>query len=202
MVNDDEIEIKSKEDYEIIPVTPLRRLEKRLESLETTKSMNSMEKFIDKVIDMVEMNQKIVDDMVRSNQSLREDLNVLIGKMDTLQSKIATFVDMVQSAAEGGEEDEEEDMEDKSAEILKTGLAESIRPIVDQIQIMNKQAQDTNTSLMQSMDNLDKRLKRMQAPSPAAPPMQYPSAREILARRGILPGGQSSESAGIKPQQQ
>lgn len=173
MAKKEEVEIPG-EDYEMVPLTPLRRLEKRLEAIETTKSMNNMERFIDKVIDMVELNQKIVDDMVKSNQSLREDLGVLVGKMDSLQSRIGTFIEMIQNAAES-------DASEASAE----NTASAIKPLVEQVQNIAKQTQETNASLAQSLENIDRRLKRF-APA-VAPAPQYSSAREILARRGVQP---------------
>lgn len=173
MAKNEEVEIPA-DDYEVIPLTPLRRLEKRLDAIETTKSMNNMERFIDKVIDMVELNQKIVEDMVKSNQALREDLGVLISKMDGLQSKIGGFVDMIENAAET-------DVAETAAE----STTSVVKPLLEQIQSMNKQTQETNATLVQSLENIDRRLKRL-LPA-AAPPQPYQSARDILARRGVQP---------------
>jgi len=166
MAKKEEVEIPG-DDYEVIPVTPLRRLEKRLDAIETTKTMNNMEKFIDKVIDMVELNQKIVEDMVKSNQSLREDLGVLIGKIDTLQSKIGGIVEMIESAAESD-----------IAQTNTENTATAIKPIVDQMQAMSKQTQETNATLIQNLENIDRKLKRI-----APPTQQFNSARDLLARR-------------------
>ena len=170
------MEIKADEDYEMVPLSPLRRLERRLEAMETTKTANGVEKFIDKVMDMVELNQKIVEDIVRSNQSMREDMSILIGKLDSLQGKISSFVEMVQSAAET-------DVAQTAAE--STG--ETVKPIIEHLEAMSTQTQETNTRMLQSLENIEKFLKRPPIPTHLTAPT---AAREILARRSLLPPAQ------------
>ncbi len=142
--------------------------------METVKSTNNLEKFIDKVMDMVELNQKIVEDMVRSNQSTREDVGVLVGKLDTLQAKISGFVDMIQSAAESD-----------VAQTAADSTAETLKPLVDRLEDMSNQTKETNAQLIQSLENIEKLLRKPQSSIPASPSGQ--TAREILARRGITP---------------
>ncbi len=170
----DDLELKGDEDYEMVPLSPIRRLEKRLETMETTKSANSLEKFIDKVMDMVELNQKLIEDIIRSNQAMREDMSILIGKLDTLQSKVGGFVEVIQSAAESG-----------VAETAAESTGEVLKPLVDRLETMSKQTQETNTQMVQSLENIEKLLRRPQIPVSQQP--INPSARDILARRGVMP---------------
>ncbi|VVB59295.1 Uncharacterised protein [uncultured archaeon] len=155
----------------MVPVTPIRRLEKRMEAMEMTKSANNLEKFIEKVMDMVELNQKIIEDIVRSNQAMREDMSILVGKLDTLQTKVGGFVEIIQNAAES-------DVAQTAAET--TG--ETIKPLIDQIESTSRQSQEMNTRMLQSLENIEKLLRRPQIPSSA---VSSPAARDILARRGI-----------------
>lgn len=155
-------------------LTPIRRLERRLDAMETVKSTNNLEKFIDKVMDMVELNQKIVEDMVRSNQATREDVGVLVGKLDTLQAKISGFVDMIQSAAESD-----------VAQTAADSTAETLKPLVERLEDMSNQTKETNAQLVQSLENIEKLLRKPQSSMPTSPSNQ--TAREILARRGITP---------------
>ncbi|MCK4967485.1 MAG: hypothetical protein KAS12_00395 [Candidatus Aenigmarchaeota archaeon] len=170
MVNKDEIELQGNEDYEVVPLTPLRRLEKRIEMMETTKSTQNLERFVDKILDMTEMNQKIVDEMVKSNQSLREDVGVLIGKMDSLNDNMNEFVSLIKSA---GEHDTEA--------TSKAAVTDAITPVVDKMAEIMKNSQDGNDALAETLENIDKRLKRMQTTPTTAKPVS-----NILARRGMM----------------
>lgn len=173
----DEIELQGNDDYEVVPLTPLRRLEKRIEMMETTKSTQNLERFVDKILDMTEMNQKIVDEMVKSNQALREDVGVLIGKMDNLNNNMNEFVSIIKSAGE-------QDMESTS----KTAVTEAITPLIDKMTEITKGTQEGNEALAETLENIDKRLKRMQTPPTAKP------VSSILARRGMMGAQQQSNS--------
>lgn len=171
----EDFEIKEDEDFEMVPLTPIRRLEKRLESIETTKTANGLEKFIDKVMDMVELNQKIIEDIVRSNQSMKEDMGILIGKLDTLQSKITGFIDVIQNAAES-------DVVEAAAE--STG--ETIKPLIQKLEDIGNRSNETNAHILQSLENIEKVLRKpSQSPMQQTP--QAATARDILARRAMMP---------------
>ncbi|NOR85180.1 hypothetical protein GQ473_03605 [archaeon] len=178
----DEIELQGNDDYEVVPLTPLRRLEKRIEMMETTKSTQNLERFVDKILDMTEMNQKIVDEMVKSNQALREDVGVLIGKMDNLNNNMNDFVSIIKSAGE-------QDMESTS----KTAVTEAITPLIDKMTEITKGTQEGNEALAETLENIDKRLKRMQSAPTNAKPVS-----SILARRGMM-GSQTQSNS--PPQQ-
>ncbi len=158
----------------MVPVTPIRRLEKRMEAMEMTKSANNLEKFIEKVMDMVELNQKIIEDIVRSNQAMREDMSILVGKLDTLQTKVGGFVEIIQNAAES-------DVAQTAAET--TG--ETLKPLVTQMESMNKQSQDLSNRMVQSLENIEKLLQRRPQMPPSVSSAPGQTARDILARRGI-----------------
>ncbi|MCK4551033.1 MAG: hypothetical protein KAT91_03690 [Candidatus Aenigmarchaeota archaeon] len=167
----DEVELPHEDDYEFVPLTPVRRLEKRLDVLETTKSTQNLERFVDKIIDMTELNQKIVDSMVKSNQSLREDVGVLIGKMDSLNDNLNEFVALIKTAGE-------QDVDSTS----KDAFSNAVKPLVDKVEEITKGAQDSNTAIAETLENIDKRLKRMQAGDTTQKPLS-----NILARRGMIP---------------
>ncbi|MCK5473998.1 MAG: hypothetical protein KAI53_01210 [Candidatus Aenigmarchaeota archaeon] len=167
----DEIELSGEADYEFVPLTPVRRLEKRLDVLETTKSTQSLERFVDKIIDMTELNQKIVDGMVKSNQSLREDVGVLIGKMDSLNNNLSEFVTLIKTAGE-------QDVESPS----KDAFSNAVKPLVDKVEEITRGARDSNAAIAETLENIDKRLKRMQATDRIQKPIN-----NIFARRDMIP---------------
>ncbi len=166
-----EVEIPSeRDDYEIVPLTPLRRLEKRLETIETTKSMTHLEKFIDKVLDMVEMNQKIVDEVVRANQGLREDISILISKIDDSQSKMSEFIDIIKEAGE-----------QESGDAISKELIEGVvSPLVDRIEASSIKSAESTTQMAETLAAIEKRMKSLPLVGQGAPPG---GAASILQRR-------------------
>lgn len=154
------------DDFEVVPLTPLRRLEKRIESIETTKTTQNLERFVDKIIDMVELNQKIVDEVVRANQGLREDLAVLVGKMTDTQDKLSQFISMLREASES-------EMEGADSH----GIAEAIKPFADRITEATSKSIEMNSALMDTLSSLDRSMRKL------TPASQGSITSSILARR-------------------
>jgi uncharacterized coiled-coil protein SlyX len=156
----EEVEISAPEDdYEVVPLGPIRRLEKRLDSLESTKNISSLERFNDKIIDMIELNQHIVDEVVKANQGLRGDLARLIGKLDNLQGSLNEFIGIIKSAGESGVKEE------------------GSSKLVGKLSEMNQKILESNSTIVDALLTIDKRLKRMQ--------IGGRSTTDILARRSI-----------------
>lgn len=167
--NEVEIPMDDNDDYEVVPLTPLRRIEKRLEAMETSKSATNFERFIDKVLNMVEMNQKIVDEVVKANQGLREDISVLISKMDDAQSKMTDFMEIIKDAGEEG-----------GGESMNKDLIEHIiSPFVDKFESASNKTTETSTQIVDTLSSIEKRLKTMNMGASGAPT----GAGNILQRR-------------------
>ncbi|MBW6451855.1 MAG: hypothetical protein K0B02_03945 [DPANN group archaeon] len=153
MPNDDaNIYGSDNDDYEVVPLTPIRRLEKRLTTVESTRSLGNLERLMDKIIDMVELNQRIVDEMIKANTGLRDTVGILVNKMDSLNDKITNFVNIVADA--GKEESEESD-----SIIAVKGI---IEPLIQNIVNTNEKLIKSNELVTTSLSTIDKRLKRLQ----------------------------------------
>ena len=161
---DDYEQISDNEEYEVIPLTPLRRLEKRMSQIESSKSGSNLERMMDKILDMVELNQRIVDEMVKANTSLRGDLATLIGKIDGLQGKLTNFIDIVEEAGK-------EDVDESEAVIALRGM---VNPLVKSITDTNEKLLRSNESIAENLSMIDKRLKRSSGSSnvPVSRPQQ------------------------------
>jgi hypothetical protein len=149
------------EDYEVVPVTPLRKLEKRLEALEASRTVANLERFLDKIIDMTELNQRIVEEVVRSNQGLREEIEVLVGKLGNLEEKLETFVDLLKSIGE-------EELKGASPE-------EYLNPVLKKFEEIAANIAEGNKNIIQALTSIDKRLRRLGG--------EYTPPTEIFARR-------------------
>lgn len=154
------------QDFEVMPLTPLRRIEKRLDAMETSKSSQNMEHFIDKVIDMVELNQKIVDEVVKANQGLREDIAVLIGKMTDNEAKLSEFVAILKEAgeAEVGTDDTEK-------------IGKVLSPFAEKFADSTSKILEANNSVLDTLVSIDKNIRKLAPPAPAT------ITSTILARR-------------------
>ncbi len=164
---DDYEQIGEEEDYEVVPLTPIRRLEKRMSQMESSKSYSNLERMMDKILDMVELNQRIVDEMVKANVSLRGDLATLIGKMDSLQEKLTNFVNIVEEAGK-------EDVNESEA---VTALKGMVSPLVKSITDANARLLKSNESIAENLATIDKRLKRSgSGASPVGVSSQQPAS--------------------------
>lgn len=156
------------DDFEVVPLTPLRRLEKRLDTLETTKTTQNLERFVDKILDMVELNQKIVDEVIKANQGLREDLAVLIGKITDNETKLAELLTMLKEASE---------TDLGSAETQN--LEKALTPLVDKISNSMAKNVEVNSAVLDALASIDKDIRKISPSQPAS------ITSSILARRAV-----------------
>ncbi|MEM2174713.1 MAG: hypothetical protein QXI58_03720, partial [Candidatus Micrarchaeia archaeon] len=87
------------EEFEIIPVNPLRRLEKRIERLEAYSVEDPKSIFKD-IIEIVRMNQQIVDELAKSNDALRVELAKLPGRLDELITDMKELIAFIKASGE------------------------------------------------------------------------------------------------------
>ena len=138
------------EDYEVIPTSPIRRLEKRLEKMEDTTSSSQVQKLMEQVIELIKSNQRIIDDVVKSDSELRNELSLIPGKIDNLVNKMDEFINLLKAAA----------TEDAGG----MGGDNSLEPLISKINEMvsqNKAALDTNKAVLENLSSIDNRLKRL-----------------------------------------
>lgn len=148
----------TEEEYEIIPVSPLRRLEKRIEKIESFSGEAPRDIFRD-VVDIVRMNQQIVDELVRSNDSLKIELAKLPAKIDELNQNLKELLTYIKLS---GEEE-------------NVGIAQdAIKPVVEKLDELikaNKASSEKSDTLIEVLDEISKRLKRPVAPMPSRMPV-------------------------------
>ncbi len=171
--------ISDSEEYEIVPVTPLRRLEKKIEMLEKSKSDEIFNRVLDKLIDLTEINQRIVEEMVRSNQGLREDIEILVAKMNTLEDKMNDFVDILRNIAEAELKEAESKFDpEEIAKTISESINNSISPVFAEMgkkleELVNKM-NDENKNLIQVLIAMDKKLKKITSPGISNPNQMTP----------------------------
>lgn len=160
----DEVELPGGEDsdeYEIIPMGPVRKLEKRIDELESgggggSGGAGANQEFVRDILDIMKANQKIVNDMVESTDTLHDSVDSLTSKMDTVIDNMNNFMELLQEASEASLE------EDVSSDISQN----IVNPIADRM----TELQETNEKMLEglgkidsSLSKLDKRMKRLYA---------------------------------------
>ena len=148
---------ESDEEYELIPMSPIRRLEKRVEKVETTAGTSNIMR---EVIDIVRMNQQMVDELAKSNDALRIELSKLPAKIEELVTYMKEIVSFIKSSGE-----------EENVGITK----EAMKPLVEKFDEMintNRTISEKNDSMLELLDDISKKIRR-------------PTVRPLL-RRSLL----------------
>lgn len=151
-------ETKKQEEFELIPVTPLRRLEKRIEELEKKASINERELYRE-IIQIVRMNQEIVDALIKANDSLRIELSKLPLKLEELTKKIDELIELIKAA---GEEETE-----SKVSVDNKPLIEKIEKLTE----INNKILENNEALISLLEEISRKLTKPQPPIPPKPPI-------------------------------
>ena len=84
------------EEYEIVPLSPIRKLEKRMSEIEkgTPKALGN------EVVDIIKTNQGIVDDLVRVNSDTAAKVSELTVSVNRLVDKLDDFIKRIEISGE------------------------------------------------------------------------------------------------------
>lgn len=156
----DEVELKDREEFELVPVGPIRNLERRLERMERSVNLRKEEFIIKDVLDIVKGNQKVVNDMVESNLSLRRTIEDLMSKLDNVVENINSFVKLLKEASESSIEEE---ISGDLGKRIVDPLADRFESVVGRIDEIANSIKNSNERFLSSLEEIEKRLKRIYA---------------------------------------
>ncbi len=140
------------EEYEIIPTSPIRRIEKRIDRIETTSSSSESRRLIEQIIELIKSNQRVIDDIVKSNFELRSEMSKVPGKIDQLISSMSEFMELLKTSA----------TEDTVSEI-SSNVMEPVVGRIGELVEQGKKGFDATQAMLTSLDTIDKRMKRLTA---------------------------------------
>jgi methyl-accepting chemotaxis protein len=146
-------EQKQDEEFELIPISPLRRMEKRLEQLESSTKFDTKE-FYREMVDIIRMNQQLVDELAKANDALRIELSRLPAKLEELTSQLSELISFIRASAT---EEVSLPASEPSSQLISR---------LDQLIDTNKKIVESNQSVLSVLDELEKRLRR---PAPTMP---------------------------------
>jgi hypothetical protein len=148
------MDIDEKE-YELIPMSPIRRLERRLDRVERTSGEGSYPKeILSDIVDIVRMNQMLVDELAKSNDALRIELSKLPGRIDDLLLNMKELVSFIRASGE--------------QEVAPMG-PDTMKPVVEKLDELlkeNRKMTAKNDSLLELLDELGKKMKSTSRPRP------------------------------------
>lgn len=144
---------KGEEEYELIPISPLRKLEKRLEKIESSGSGISGGDFFKELVSIVRMNQQLVDELAKANDALRIELAKLPPKLDNLVEDLSELISFIKASA---------------AEEAAGGAApETLKPLLkkmDQLIEGNKKIVESYEMLVETVEKLEGKMRRPPRP--------------------------------------
>lgn len=138
------------EEYEVIPTSPIRRLEKRISKIESTTASSGLQKLIEQIIELIKSNQRVIDDVIKANSELRNELSKIPGKLDQLISNINEFIEILKASAA-------EEATPQAGVDMKP-LVEKITELVEQ----TKKNMEINQAALTNLSAIDTRMKRLQ----------------------------------------
>ena len=138
------------DEYEIIPTSPIRRLEKRMEKMEGGSYSSEVHKLIEQVIELIKSNQRIIDDSIKANNDLIAEISKVPKRVDDLIMEMREFMKLLKTSAES------EEVSSISKEVMEP-LVGKISELVEQ----NKKNFETNQAALTTLGVIEKRLKRL-----------------------------------------
>ncbi len=145
----EEVELTESErnGYEVIPITPIRRLERKIKSLEKAGTIPQLQSLITQVIELVKGNQKLVDSIVHADAELRNELSKLPPEINEMTKTMKEFISLIEAAGR-------EEISTPGPEALKP-LAEKFQKIIEQ----NEKLIENNQAVLESLDNINRKLR-------------------------------------------
>lgn len=152
MMTDEGVEIReSGENYELVPIRPIRALESRVAALESASisaGVPQIQSLIGQIIELIKTNQKLIDEIVRADNELREALAKIPPRIEELVYQLKHFMELLHRAGE--------------METTPGISTEAMKPVLESMQKMielNQKIVDTNQSILESLDSLNRKLK-------------------------------------------
>ncbi|MCS7123722.1 MAG: hypothetical protein RMJ17_04135 [Candidatus Aenigmarchaeota archaeon] len=145
------------EEFELIPVSPLRKLEKKIEELESTKQLLDVREFLKDIVGIIKMNQEVVHQIVRANDALTIELSKIPGRLDTLISNLNELLTYIKTGSE------EEYSPKKEEEKVKPIESEVITQLLEN----NKRILELNEKIVTTLEEIEKRTRK-----PTLPPLK------------------------------
>jgi len=139
------------EEYELVPLSPIRKMEKRIRRLEETPGMDSKD-FFKEIVEMVRMNQQIVEEIAKANDALRIEISKLPAKLDELIANLNELLSFIKASA-----------------VEEGPVGESMKPMLERMDALiegNKKIAEGTQAMLDAVDELSEKMKKPAYPRP------------------------------------
>jgi hypothetical protein len=153
-------------------MSPLRRLEKRLERIESTKGID-VKSFFSQLVEIVKMNQQLVDELAKANDALRIEIARLPAKLDELIGNMNEIIAFIKAAA--------------GTEAGESAAGTDLQPMLskmDNLIELNKKIVESNETMMAAMDRMTKIRRRSSRMPPVMRRSNLPPRRPVRREQG------------------
>jgi hypothetical protein len=134
------------EEFELVPLTPLRRIERRIERLEEQMKRENTSEFLKEIVDIIKVNQLIVDEVVKSNEALKLEISKLYPKLDSLVVQMQELLNFIK------------------ASVFQESLgSEALKPLIKKMDEMINTMKEVSTSTRQvaeKIEIIERRIKK------------------------------------------
>jgi DNA repair ATPase RecN len=107
------------EEYELIPLSPIRKMEKRLDRIEKSGTSNEM---LRELVEVVKTNQNIVEDIVKVNSEMMAKVSELSNTVSQLTARLNDFMGKIEIVGEAEEHRPASDDIDRKLEKIEKRL--------------------------------------------------------------------------------
>lgn len=147
------------DDYELIPLNPIRRLEKRIERIENVKD----KEIFDELLQTIKINQETVDQLTKMNTDLVKEITTLSGSIENLSSKLSDFLERVEVESLEAPDEEYEKIKEENKK-----FAEKEEKLTEKVQMLEKKI---NALLLSSLakKRMAQRVQRSRRPGAPRP---------------------------------
>ena len=135
------------EEYELIPLSPVRKLEKRIDKIESS-GLNS--ELVKELVNISKTNQRVVEDLTKINSEMITKVSDLSVSVNNLINKIENFMSRIELPKEPEEEGELEKTEEGD---VSEGRKEKIKKLDRRIEKLEKRI---NALILYTMPKIKK----------------------------------------------
>jgi methyl-accepting chemotaxis protein len=165
------------EEFELLPLHPLRKLERRIERLEEEIKKSSHTEFLREIVDIIKITQVMIDEIVKSNEALKLEISKLYPKLDSLTVQLQELLNFIKMSA-----------------FQESLGAEAFRPLMkkmDEMISIMKEISNTSRQTAEKIEGLERRIKKeetvqrvpaIQLP-PQLPPLQEKKEGLIMLKK-------------------
>lgn len=118
--------------------------------LETSSSSSEVQRLIEQIIELIKSNQRIINDVVKSDSELRSELSRLPGNIENLVSKMDEFLNILKATAT-----------DDAVDDISARTMDPVVNKMNELVTQNKKVVETNQAVLANLSSIDNRLKRL-----------------------------------------